>query len=200
MSFQYSFLVLLLYFITSCNEARKSKPDLKVQSTPEFHDSLINLVDTVKNKPIGHGFYKNGYGEIFEMKESKDIGVNTVTIFDYLDSTIVVDSYDTRSSLKDYLDINTYEVLGYSPYSKDRKYVYFFQSTAEGGVRFLVKNADPRSFQHIEGPWAKDRLHVFYLHEIVSQADPASIRVISWDSAADGKHTFVNGERVAIGN
>lgn len=202
MSIQNAFLLSVVIFITSCNESGESTPDLKVKDTVDFHDSLVSKVDTIKHKPIGHGFYQNAKGDIFERKLAKDFwDKNTVLLHDFLDSTIVVDDYDAPLSLKDYLDVSTYEEFSNTMYSKDRRYVYFFRAMSGGGVRYLVKNADPRSFQLLEGgPWAKDMRHVYYMNEIVRWADPKTIRVIDFDSAADRKHIYVNGERIVPGN
>lgn len=189
-------LILLVGLFAACHTKKQKTETQKEQPLPELGVRFVNLVDTLLNTPLGHGFYQNKRGEIFERKTSKEIGTDSVFICDYLDSSLVVNEDGLPSRLKAYLDIKTYEEFATPPFSRDRKHVYYFHLTDYGGVRYLVKNADPISFEHVYGPWAKDKYHVFYFSDIVKRGDPSTFRALSWDSAADRRHTYVNGSRI----
>lgn len=190
------FLLLLVLLFSACHTKKNKAEPRKEELFPEPGVCYVNLVDTVIHTPIGHGFYKNERGEIFERKSSKEVGIDSVFICDYLDSTLVVNEDGLPSRLRSYLDVKSYEEFATPPFSRDRKHVYFFHLTEYGGTRYLVKYADPKTFEHVYGYWAKDKYHVFYKTNIVKMADPSTFRTMNWDSAADRKHTYVNGSRV----
>lgn len=189
-------LIFLIVIFSFCNSKKQSKETHTEQSLPTPGVRYVNLVDTLLNLSIGHGFYQNNQGEIFERKTSKETGPDSVYVCDYLDSSLIINEAGLRSRLKKYLDIKSYEEFPTPPFSRDRKHVYYFHLTEYGGDRYLVRYADPKSFEHMNGPWAKDRYHVFYWSEIIKGADPSTFRAFSWDSAADRKHTYMYGSRV----
>lgn len=189
-------LIFLIGNFSACHTKENKTEPRKEDLFPEPGVRYVNLVDTIKHTNLGHGFYQNKLGEIFEKRTSKETGPDTVYICDYLDSTLIVNENGLPSRLKSYLDVTSYEEFATPPYSKDKNYVYYFHLTHYGGGRYLVKNADPKTFEHVYGPWAKDKNHVFYERDIVKMADPSTFRALSWDSAADRKHTYVNGSRI----
>ncbi len=189
------YLILLISQLLSCGSHQNG------HEKRYLRDSVINKIDTLQYRPVGHGFYINANGDLFESKrtakfpDDKDDSLWLSIL--YLDSTIVVDDYERPESLKKYIDLNSYSDDSFSVYSKDKKHVYYYRGTSDGGVRFLIKKADPRTFQELKGNWGKDASYVFYEGTIVEDADPSGFYVYenSHDTASDGKSIFVNGIR-----
>lgn len=116
----------------------------------------------------------------------------------FLDSTIVINDYENRESLRNFIDIDSYKSFPDGYYSKDKNYVFYTWNNSDGGVRFLIKNADPRTFSVIKYRWAKDNRRVFYENKVVEGANPKTIIVFGdyGDSAKDEHYLYVNGEVV----
>lgn len=67
-------------------------------------------------------------------------------------------------------DIDTFTVLEFAQYAKDKNRVYYLGREVEG--------ADPRTFTAIHQRWGKDKKHVYVDGKPVPGADPRSIAVI----------------------
>ena len=195
---------LILFFailLCSCNQKKKDKEQQssQIDISKNLRERIINHADTIINKSIGKGFYKNAKGEIFELKLS-GTGEDSLGWYriQFLDSTIKNGDWDKPGQLKKYIDIDTYYEDSISFYSKDKGHVYWQRSTSDGPVRFVVREADSKTFIGLKDYWAKDKNYVFYGGSMVKYADPKTIKIFGKynDSAIDKKHIYAEGEMI----
>jgi hypothetical protein len=192
------FFAILLYSCDQKKEDNKQQSS-QIDTSKNIRERIIDHADTIINKPIGKGFYKNAKGDIFELKRS-GAGEDSLGWFriQFLDSTIKDGDWDKPGQLKKYIDIDTYNEDSISFYSKDKGHVYWERSTSDGPVRFVVWEADPKTFYGLKDYWAKDKNHVFYRGSIVKYADPKTIKIFGQynDSAMDKKYIYAQGEMI----
>jgi hypothetical protein len=197
---QFFFIAIVLF---SCKQEKKIKridnrPEKKVER--KIRDTLINHADTIANKSIGKGFYKNSKGDIFEIKrtgygqDGKDESLWVAYMF--LDDEIKDSAWDNPGQLKEYIDIDTYTTDSLSSYSMDKGHVYWERATSDGPIRFVVAEADPKTFKGIEDRWGKDAKHIFYGGSIVKNADPKTFICIRGTWGKDAKFVFYEDKMV----
>jgi hypothetical protein len=154
--------------------------------------------DTTKYQRHKSGFYISKNGELFQLNQStqEDENGNWIEEF-WLDSLLFYPNYPHKKPLKDFLDLNTFISYKTCNFEKDKNYVYFYRSSSDGLMRFIVRRADPKTFEGMIGRWGKDSKHVFYETTIVEQADLNSFVVLKDnDSAQDNKSKYYQGKRI----
>ena len=164
-----------------------------------------NLDDDNSNKDassegfthLKYNFYRNTNGTLFE-KKFEAIWDSKVEAFTFFDSTLYFPEWPETQLIDSIIDINSYEIVKNSGYSKDNNYVYYFRATSDGGQRHVVKNADPTTFMSLDYSWGRDRNNVFWKYMIVDSADVNSFEVspITMDSAFDKNHQYIQGELI----
>lgn len=196
------FLILMgSLLIFSCrNQNKKQLSNPPNQHERVVRDTIYLISDTINNIPVGKGFYLSKTGILYELKRTA-FGQDNDTVWSailFLDSTLVTDDYTHRRQLKDFLDVATYVTIPGTSFSKDKRFVYYSRATSDGAIRFLVMDADPGSFEPLGGKWARDRKNVYNESTVVKGAVRSSFRVFGErsDSATDGKHIYVSGERI----
>lgn len=110
--------------------------------------------------------------------------------------------YPKRIALKRMIDLDSYEEFNETPFSKDKKHVYYVRSTSDGGQRFLIKSAKPKTFTPIKSRWSKDERNVYWENKIIKGVDLKSFKVDEADpnSAIDNKWVYLDGQRTKKNN
>jgi len=95
-------------------------------------------------KKLKENFYSDGCGNIY-YKDKNDEGG------EYYKLTMPLNDWDKKDTLKNFIDIPTYTVYTNTPYSKDKKYVYYMVSHADGNYMRILKGADATTFKTLPG-------------------------------------------------
>ena len=116
-------------------------------------------------------------------------------------------------------DMESFEVLDYeySLWAKDSRYAYYDSTrvsvrcvkdfhvvdfcTATDNLDVylfgqLLPGADPKTFEGTDGPYWRDKSHVWYLHTLMEDVDVASFKVDKEGNASDKYGRFYNDKRV----
>lgn len=176
---------------------------LLVVATLSINCKLFNYNTSIKNNDdisytfIKYSFYKDSIGNLYEKKHKAIDEMNQKIIYFY-DSTMFYKKYPHSTALKNIINIETYEEFNDSPFSIDKFHVYYYFANSDGGFRFIVKDANPKTFSPIKDRWAKDDKNIFYGYEKVKKADIKTFTVNnnSQDSAYDKKSVFFNGVKI----
>ena len=59
---------------------------------------------------------------------------------------------------------------------------------------FVIKGADPFSFEIIDSTYAKDKAHVYYNGVQIPDSDPATFELLDFTYARDTRHVYLNGQ------
>ncbi len=101
----------------------------------------------------------------------------------------------------DHVDHDTFRHIA-DVFAQDRHGLHYFLPGLERYGNAPVKGADPASFEHIDGPWFKDKRQAYYLDSqsqmpelAVVKADIASFEVLGGGYARDAKGLIVEGVR-----
>lgn len=133
-----------------------------------LENEIIEVADVNKNiqkyTPVKYDFYIDEEGNLYEKKLLR------IQEKSYFDSTMFFPDYPQRIALKDVIDIDSYEELKDSPFSKDKNNVYFSRFTSYGLQRFIVEGANPKTFTPLNHVWGKDDTHVYWGNEIAEEA------------------------------
>lgn len=99
-------------------------------------------------------FYADSIGTLFEKKFGAidNIEMEPPT---WYDSTLFYPEWPSTKPLDSFIDIDSYEIIENSGYSKDGKYVYYFRATSDGGQRHVVNGADPLTFKLLDYCWGE---------------------------------------------
>ncbi len=168
---KFSYFILLM--IAACSQKKRNEKEPVTENklsekpppTP-IRDTVYFRADTIKNKPVGKGFYKNDAGDIFVLKRSA-FGEDSAGVWSagmFLDDEIKDSAWDNPGKLREYIDIETYTEDSLSAYAMDKKYVYWFRSSSDGEIRFLVHGADPATFtvSKTNADSARDKRYIYY--------------------------------------
>lgn len=74
--------------------------------------------------------------------------------------------------------------------------VVFKHCSENGCLTNVVEDADPKSFETLQGDYAKDRLHVYYGGGALPEADPQSFRVLSDSYSKDSARVYFERQPV----
>lgn len=154
--------------------------------------------DTTQYQQHESGFYISKSSDIFQLNRIvyDDSTGRWITHY-WLDSLMFYGEYPNRRPLKEIIDLATFISDTISNFESDKNHVYFARATSDGVYRYIVENADPKTFIAIAGRWGKDKANIFYGTDIVKDADAESFRVLDGrDSARDRRHIYYLGERV----
>lgn len=162
------------------------------------NDSVEYHFDTTQYQRHRSGFYISKSSGIFQLNRvAYDDSTGKWITHYWLDSLMFYGEYPNRRPLSEIIDLPTFVADTISNFERDKNYIYFARPTSDGVYRYVVANADPKTFIAIAGRWGKDKSNIFYGTEIVNGADIASFRVLDdKDSAQDRRHVYYLGERV----
>jgi hypothetical protein len=82
-------------------------------------------------------------------------------------------------------------------YSSSGNTVTFKSCSENGCSTTTVKEADPQSFESLQGDYAKDRHHVYFSGKPVQGADPQSLKVLSDIYAKDNARAYFRDKPIA---
>lgn len=105
------------------------------------------------------------------------------------------------------VDALTFQVCSKTEYARDKNHVYYpiqvlcIESLDCGGgcylVKYILEDADPRTFQYLDKDYAKDKKTVFFRGKKIIGADPKTFTVIKGPTyfyfAKDNKNVFKHG-------
>jgi hypothetical protein len=144
------FYILLLIVVACTEKQGRKKEYAKDSESPEnsLKDTIYFNADTIKNRPVGKGFYQNDAGDIFELKRSGfgEDYAGAWSAFIFLDDELKDSSWDNPGKLREYIDVETYTEDSMGAYSKDKKHVYWIRSTSDGPVRLVLHGIDAKTF------------------------------------------------------
>jgi hypothetical protein len=154
--------------------------------------------DTTQYKIHKSGFYLSKKNDIFQLNTlTYEDSTDYWTTHYWLDSLMFYGEYPNKKPLREIIDLTTFTTDTLSNFEKDKHYVYFVRATSDGVCRYIVPNADTKSFQGIIDRWGKDNTYIFYETKIVKKADLKSFHVLTdVDSAQDKKYIYYRGERI----
>jgi hypothetical protein len=193
----FTFLALLTGLL-NVNCGQDSTTNLT--SKKEVSDSIgiIYEFDTTKYVRHKSGFYLSNTGDVFQLNSvAYDDSTGLWSRHYWLDSLLFYGEYPNKRPLKGIIDLESFVSDTTSRFEKDKKYVYYARATSDGVYRFVVDNADPKTFQSIGEKYGKDKSNIYYGSEIVKSADLRTFKVLNdQDSAKDKKHLYYLGDKV----
>jgi hypothetical protein len=186
----------LLIFITHLSCSQNDKKNVIEQKQGIDTTNIIRGVDTSKFKLHKSGFYVSKDGDIYQRNGFTIPEVDSLEsiTLDWLDSTMFYENSETKKSLKSIIDLETFITDSTSRFEKDIRHVYYAWGTSDGVRRFIVENADPKTFKSIAESYGKDKSNVFYGIKIIKGADLKTFHVLkNKDSAQDKRHKYYLG-------
>jgi DKNYY family len=187
----------ILFALISCKQ--NNKQNIVEQKQSDDSVKIQKGIDTSIYKLHKSGFYVSKNGDVYQRNGATiDDSAGIWTDYDWLDSTMFYENNETKKSLKSIIDIETFTSDSISRFEKDKNHVYYAWGTTDGVRRFIVDDADAKTFKSLGNSqsYGKDKFHVFYSMEIIKEADLKSFHVIERDTARDKKHLYVKGEIV----
>jgi len=192
------FTITILFFATfsSCNSVRteKAKTSAVEQDTYEKEPN-----DSADYKHIKYDFYLSKTGQLCERKLAAAKGSNCNCLYEvYYDSTFKIYTGDTiiEKPLNNLVDINSFVWLDSSGYSKDESKVFYFYNNSDGGIRFVVDKADPKTFKRLcEYYWGIDNKHVFYRGNILSGLNLKTLKILFPPDTSDHFTQYVKDDK-----
>lgn len=158
MKFISVFFGIFLLF-NACNSSHKQGIE-RTAVSDTFDYSLP--ADFAQYKKIKYNFYRSKWGRLVELKFAFQEKAPFKAFFDSTESVTCADS-TCEVLLDDLLDIETFQNLESTDFSKDEKHVYYFYSNSGGGFRNVIDSADPASFKPLaDYRWGIDKNYVYF--------------------------------------
>lgn len=73
---------------------------------------------------------------------------------------------------------------------------YWTDGTAVHWKQYMLKGADPATFQHFPGSWAKDHKHCYWGNTQLKGADPVSFEALNFTYAKDKTYVWTQAGRI----
>lgn len=189
------YLYLILLFSLFSGFCRIQYSYIKTNVVNLNHENISNS-RVIKDSIV---WTKNDFG--LWTSNQGDIGLQEVITHEKSKPRLhYIIKLDDGQFLKNVIDTTTFVSVGANFY-KDSKHVYYHYRMAGGGKIWIIEGADPLTFKHIGGYYAKDKYFV-YAERImkVEQADVKSF--ITCDSCGafgrDGINYFEFGEVINL--
>ncbi len=152
------------------------------------------------------------------INKTEEYSINTIKWItlnqkEYIGDYLKIDNKVYCGSIRCYttplnIDIATFQVLSLTPYSRDKKNVYCYNTlTCEdcddccGGCwcdMFIVEKAHPATFRYISNSYATDGRNVYYHGLLIQVADSKTFKVINtpkdFSFAVDKNHVYKGSE------
>lgn len=156
-------LILLIFSLLSCGKTQKKKRD-DVIDKDSISKQRIERISYGKNKI-------DSLNKRLNWKKLKsDLWINTngklgIKTVEVNQEGIDIDRYITElcceeKSLNSVIDTTSFEFIGSSFY-KDKNHIYTHYIMSDGGIFWILKEADVSTFEVIGDCYAKDKNHVF---------------------------------------
>ncbi len=176
------------------------KKDCNLSNSNQVTDSIKHkyYFDRTKYKKHKSGFYLSEKNDVFQLNELqyKDSD-GEVKMHFWIDSLLFYPHYPYKRQLKEFIDLNTFISDTLGNFEKDKNNVYFYKSSSDGVMRFIVKKADPKTFNTIIDRWGKDKSTIYYETDVVKKADLKTFIVLKdKDSARDKNYRYYRGKRI----
>lgn len=199
---RYYIILLLAGSLASVlGESCKPKEEEKLLAQNVSNLDSMGLVyefDTTRYLKHNSGFYLSGNGDVFQF--NRVAYVDSTGFWSehfWLDSLMYYGEYPNQRALRDIIDLETFISDTLSRFEKDKNNVYYAWATSDGIRRFIVNNADPKTFVSMSERYGKDKSNIYYGFEIVRHADLKTFQILAdKDSAKDKKHFYYLGEKV----
>ena len=187
----------VLYFLLTagCTETPTSQPVA----------ASLTLASNSRFQRIKGDFYRNQAGRLFEKRESIE-GEGAVP-GSWYDSTVAARkaSGPVAVPLSEVLDLVSYQELGNSQFSKDRRHVYYSYPNSGGGFRAVVSGADPATFRASpDYQYGFDARHGYYCDRQLPGLNVRRRQLLYEDTVAhfaayvkDDRRVFYQSEPVA---
>ncbi|MGI4875058.1 MAG: hypothetical protein ACRYFX_28220 [Janthinobacterium lividum] len=171
-----AFLSGLGLLLTACSGA----PDSRSATVTQVPAPNASRFQRIKYK-----FYRDKAGRLFEEREwAQDEGA---TLGTWYDSTVAVRRTNgpTEVLLSDVIDLDSYQELGNSSFSKDKKRVYYSHANSGGGFRTVVGGADPATFRASpDYQYGFDAKHGYYCDHQLAGLDVRRRQLLYGDTMA----------------
>jgi DKNYY family len=158
--------------------------------------------DSCDYQHIIAGFYSKNNGHIYERKAEMDESCCDFMI--YYDSTLGYE--ETRQPLKNVIDLDSYVYVDSSEYSKDKNHVYWFFINSGGGMRHIIKDADPKTFKRIAVPsnklsydyrWGIDKNVVYFKGNRLEGLNVNKVQFLRIDTS-DMRPDYIKDEKLVF--
>jgi hypothetical protein len=181
----------------SCNNDKKSKQDEVNKIVTEVYAKEPN--DSSSYTHLKYDFYISKTGKLCERKLASAKGTNCNCLFEvYYDSTykVYIDDTIIERPLDEIVDIDSFEWIDSSDYSKDKNKVFYFYSNSDGGIRFVIDMADPKSFRRLcEYRWGIDDNYVFYRGDILHGLNIKNLQILYSPDTSDHFVQYVKDDK-----
>jgi hypothetical protein len=166
------FLLLILVFgLQACKEHQKHVAARQSTTTSQLPKSANEQTF----QPLKENLYLNSKGQLaFKMVDQTDPQKS----HEHFVTTIHADTlnYDNETSLNEIIDTATFSNIG-DLYYRDKKHVYYHFPLMDGGMFYIVWEADPKSIKVLDSTYyAKDKKTVFCRGGALEGADPKTLK------------------------
>lgn len=179
LKYQTCVYILLFFYLNAC----KPKENQELQPPPTTPTIICSQIKDScyakgfeRYKPIKANFFKDEKGVLNELKVS--LNESCCNKYFYFDETLGYES--NRQPLQKVIDIASFQNFDSTVYSKDRNHVYYFGENTEGGRRFIIDNADVKTFKIFENAnqWGIDKKHLYFKNRPLYNLIISKIQVI----------------------
>jgi hypothetical protein len=193
------FIIVLISLpaIYSCHNKNKTAKDTSIYQSHVFAKEPN---DSARYKLVKYDFYFNENGRLCERKLAMARDSSCKCDFTvYYDSvfTIFGGAMNIEKPLDSIVDIQSFELVDDTEYSKDKKHVFYFYANSGGGNRFIVKEADPKTFKRLcEYRWGVDKNFVFYRGNALKGLDPKKVQPLYSPDTSNHFVSYVKDDKI----
>jgi hypothetical protein len=166
-------LLILIFGLQACKEHQKHAAARQSTITPQVPKSSNEQTF----QPLKENLYINSKGQLaFKMVDQTD----PQKPHDDFVITIHADTlnYDNETNLNEIIDTATFSNIG-DLYYRDKNHVYYHFPMMDGGMFYIVWEADPKSIKVLEDSYfAKDKKTVFCRGSVLEGADSKTFKVL----------------------
>lgn len=164
---------LLLIVLAACNATESTTPQVDPPLEKEPADSA-------DYKHLRNTLYLHKSGQLVERKLA--MARDTTAEFEvWYDSLMEVNAEDSTKfvPLSQVIDVDSYEEVDSTQFSRDKNQVYYFHPNSDGGVRLIVYGADPATFKRLyEYRWGIDKAQVYYKDSPLERVDIKTVQAL----------------------
>lgn len=202
----YVLIAALVFLMASCDRDATDKPGPVPEPQVLAEIYAREPCDSASYRHIKYDFFRSSTGQLCERKlmlaSDRDSSCKCEFIV-YYDTAFRIYRHDSlyEVPLGLIIDLDSYEVLGSSNYSKDNNRVYYFHANSDGGIRTIIEGADPKTFRNLcEYRWGIDKSFVYYKDEKLEGLHLKKLRVLYPSDSASAIVNYVKDDRVVYEN
>jgi hypothetical protein len=204
------FNIIILWSIFSCKIDKNPPPPPPFPEHPKLDCPTIKTYcepdDSADYQHVIGSFYRKKDGVLYERKTIMDYdvmgwgcckyGVQYVNGMGHLGQDGLLDSF---------IDVHTYVDMPVGIcYSKDKNHVYYFVDNIDGGFRYVVREADAKTFVGLSDyRWGMDKNTVFFKGSPLEGIRVKEAQLLRFDSTdikpnyiKDSKSVFYQSEKI----